>query len=42
VIWDLPELWDDSDVFRYLWGSGTWADDDGSELGEDGGQLLYG
>ncbi len=35
--WDLPELWNDTNVSGYFGGSGTWTDDDGSELGEDGG-----
>jgi len=37
VTWDLPELRDDPNVFGYFWGSRTWTDNDGSELGEDGG-----
>ena len=35
MIWELPELRDNPDVFGDFWRSGAWADDDSGKMGKD-------
>ncbi len=36
MIWEVPKLRDNTDIFGDFWGSGARADDDSGKMGKDG------